>query len=118
MYRTPLILFPTMHCQQRAEHYHKVVWNVFAELPVQQWSISAGSEEKIGPTKKSFKYAGKRYIYQFDRNEHYFKEKRKEWSLPAALSPIIALDNNFQTYSYSHRSIRQTVHKIFYPTCK
>lgn len=118
MYRTPLILFPMADSQQLADYFNKVVWNVFAELPVQQWSISAGSKEKIGTTKKSFKYAGKQYIYKFDRNEHYYKEKRKEWSLPANLSPIIALDNNFQTYSYANRSIRQTVHKIFYPTCR
>ena len=118
MYRTPLTLFPKLDAQQRAEYYGKVVWNVFAELPVQQWSISAGSEEKIGKTKKSFKYAGKRYIYNFDRNEHYFREKRKEWSLPASLSPIIALDKNFQTYSYSNRWVRKTIHQIFNPVCK
>jgi len=118
MYRTPLILFPELVASQRADYYNKVILNAFAELPIQQWSISAGSEEKIGKTKKSFKYAGKYYIYEFDRNEHYFKEKRKEWSLPAAPSPVIALDKNFQIYSFSNRSTRQTIQKIFNPTCK
>lgn len=114
MFRTPLIIFPNLNSTKVADYYKKVVWNVFAEPAVQQWSISAGSEQKIGSTRKSFKYAGKRYIYDFDRNQYYFKEKRKEWSLPASPGAVIALDANYKTYSFADRSIRQAVHQIFY----
>ena len=113
MFRTPMTLAPHLPPAQLSKYYQKVIWNLFADTTVQQWSLSSGSAQKIGTTKKSFKYAGKLYIYNFDHNEYYFREKRKEWSLPAKVSPLIALDANYRRYSFSDREVRKSIHQAF-----
>jgi hypothetical protein len=119
MLRTPLVLGSRVLDQDYQKFCTKTICNPFADTRVQQWSLTNGSQKKLGSWKKSFKYPAKKYIYDFDHNEFYFREKRKEWSLPMdALDPMIAVDNNYQRYSLADRSVRQEIGRIFFENSK
>jgi hypothetical protein len=83
---------------------------------IQQWSMSAGATDKINTAKKTVKWAGRKYIYEFDHNEYYFREKRKEFSKEAAStlgSRYFAIDKNYQRYSFWNRETRQHIGSVF-----
>ncbi len=102
---------------QDFEHFAKTVMRrLYASDKIQQWSMTAGAENKINQAKKTVKWAGRKYIYDFDHNEYYFREKRKEWSsetYPLLSNKYFAVDKNFKRYSLWDRSTRQQLGKIF-----
>lgn len=99
------------------EHFAKAVMcRFYASDKIQQWSMTAGAENKINQARKTVKWAGRKYIYEFDHNEYYFREKRKEFSseVIANLSAqYFAIDNQYQRYSFWDRTTRQQIGKIF-----
>jgi hypothetical protein len=102
---------------QDFEYFSKsVMRRLYASDKIQQWSMTAGAENKIGQAKKTVKWAGRKYIYDFDRNEYYFREKRKEFSteVTAKLSTRhFAIDSQYRRYSFRDRETRQQIGKIF-----
>lgn len=99
------------------EYFAKTVMRRFyASKKIQQWSMSAGAPGKINTARKTVKWAGRKYIYEFDHNEYYFREKRKEFSSQAIStlgSRYFAIDKNYQRYSFWERTTRQEIAKVF-----
>jgi hypothetical protein len=94
----------------------KVMRRFYASDKIQQWSMTAGAENKINQARKTVKWGGRKYIYEFDHNEYYFREKRKEFSseVIANLSTqYFAIDCQYQRYSFRNRETRQQIGKIF-----
>jgi asparagine synthetase B (glutamine-hydrolysing) len=94
-------------------------FNFFAETKMQQWALSSDITEKLDFDRKLIKYAYKKYIYEFDKNEMYFMKKRKRFSwIPTRETDSIprhfAFDKNYQRYSILDRSTRQEIKKILY----
>jgi len=102
---------------QDFEHFAKVVMRRFySSDKVQQWSMTAGAGNKINQAKKTVKWGGRKYIHEFDHNEYYFREKRKEFSseVIAKLSTrYFAVDRHYRRYSFRDRETRQQIGKIF-----
>jgi hypothetical protein len=102
---------------QDFEYFSKTVMRRFyASDKIQQWSMTAGAENKINQAKKTVKWAGRKYIYEFDHNEYYFREKRKEFSIQSLStrgSRYFAIDKNYQRYSFWDRETRQQIGKTF-----
>jgi hypothetical protein len=85
---------------------------------IQQWSMTARPADKIGTAGKTIKSAGKQYIYDFDHNEYYYREKRKEFSLRLTLDALaldIAVDEQYNRYNIGSRSFRQELKNMFHP---
>jgi hypothetical protein len=76
--------------------------------------MSAGSSEKIEGGKLT-KLPARRYIYDFDHNEYYFREKRKELSTPMFNRKYFAMDKDYNRYSLDDRVVRQQVRQMMYP---
>lgn len=96
---------------------NQVCRRMYATDLMQQWSMSAGAEMKISTAKKRIKWAGRKYIYDFDRNEYYFREKRKEFSTQVtadSLTRYTAVDGNCQRHSIFSRAFRQDIGQKFY----
>lgn len=102
---------------QDFEYFSKTVMRrLYACDKIQQWSMTAGAQNKIGQARKTVKWAGRKYIYDFDHNEYYFREKRKEFStaVTATLSTrYFAIDNQYRRYSLYDRETRQKIGRIF-----
>jgi hypothetical protein len=93
-----------------------VMRRLYTSEKIQQWSMSAGASNKINTAKKTVKWAGREYIYEFDKNEYYFREKRKEFSKEAASTTgtrYFAIDKNYQRYSFWDRETRQNIGNVF-----
>ena len=78
--------------------------------------MTAGAENKINQAKKTVKWAGRKYIYDFDHNDYYFREKRKEFSseVIANLSArYFAIDSQYRRYSFWDRKTRQQIGDMF-----
>lgn len=91
---------------------------MFAYDKIQQWSMSCGAEDKIHTARKTIKWGARKYIYEFDRNEYYFREKRKEFStetIADSVSKYLAVDHKYQRYSILDRSTRLDLRQTFYP---
>lgn len=99
------------------EYFSKIVMHRFyADNKIQQWSMTAGAADKINTARKTVKWAGRKYIYNFDHNEFYFREKRKEFSKEAAATTgarYFAIDKNYQRYSFWDRKTRQHIGSVF-----
>ncbi len=118
MFRNTLKIGENVPDQQFEYFCNTVIRRLFAHDKMQQWSMSAGAEEKICKAKKTVKWGGKKYIYEFDRNEYYFREKRKEFSsevLADSVSKYIAIDRNYKRHSIADRATRQNLKQKFYP---
>jgi hypothetical protein len=59
----------------------------YGSTEYQQWSmVNNNNGQKIqGPTQGAYKYAARKYIYEFDNNEWYFTHKIKIASLPSII---------------------------------
>jgi hypothetical protein len=91
---------------------------MFASTKMQQWSMQAGATAKIGLARKTVKWEGRKYIYDFDQNEYYFREKRKEFStstISTIASKYFAVDKNYKRYTIADRAVRQEIRTKFYP---
>lgn len=96
----------------------QVCRRMFATEKMQQWSMSAGAEDKIYQARKTVKWSGKKYIYEFDKNEYYYREKRKEFSpdaLADSVSKYLAIDCDYRRYGIGDRAVRQNIREKFYP---
>lgn len=103
---------------QDFEYFTKhVMRRFYISKKIQQWSMSATAPDKINVARKTVKWAGRKYIYDFDHNEYYFREKRKEFSFIVKPNPstikYFAIDKNYQRYSFRDRETRQQIGKIF-----
>jgi len=87
---------------------------LFADKLMQQWAMSADSNEKTQGG-KNIKLPAKKYIYEFDKNEYYYREKRKELSTPMFNRKYFGLDADYQRYSLDDRATRQKLRELFYP---
>jgi hypothetical protein len=70
----------------------------FNSVECQNWAVSL-----IGTEQRDGKYAFKKYIYDFDRDEQYFRYKKKEYSTPKNSQVIknkqvLAVDTNYNLY--------------------
>jgi hypothetical protein len=87
-----------MHCALRAPLLYSVGTNRetlikdcviqwYGSTEYQQWSmVNNNNGQKIqGPTQGAYKYAARKYIYEFDNNEWYFTHKIKIASLPSII---------------------------------
>jgi hypothetical protein len=79
----------------------------------QRWSILNNNEEKYGVTLGDFKKAPKRYIYDYDHNEWYFKYKIKMGSAGrnqqnASVLKAFAVTDNFEIL-YLDRDLERIV---------
>jgi len=93
-----------------------VMRRFYASEKIQQWSMGASASDKINTAKKTVKWAGRKYIYEFDKNEYYFREKRKEFSKEASSTmgtKYFAIDKNYQRYSFWDRETRQHIGNVF-----
>jgi hypothetical protein len=90
------------------------MYRFFAHPLSQQWCIATRAHRAYNSFKE-LKLPGKEYIYNFDKNPHYFYNKRKLVSSPAAfnyaMNPCIAVDNSFNRYNFSDRVVRQEIKK-------
>jgi len=67
----------------------------FEHMDYQYWSLSTiGSDEKITNDILMNKNAFKKYIFDFDKNEDYYRNKRKESSLPKNFDIFNQYTNN------------------------
>jgi hypothetical protein len=70
----------------------------FNSLECQNWAVSlSGTDQRNG------KYAFKKYIYNFDKDEQYFQYKKKEYSTPknpqvVKNKQVLAVDTNYNLY--------------------
>jgi hypothetical protein len=118
MWRHTLRLSENISDQEFEFFSKKVLCRMFAQDKMQQWSMSAGADKKIHKAKKTIKWAARNYIYNFDHNEYYFREKRKEYSsenIPTTSAKYLAVDKNYQRYTIADRSTRLSLRKTFYP---
>ncbi len=121
MFRHTLRLSENIPDQDFKYFATQVCRRMFATNKMQQWSMSAGAGEKISTAKKTVKWAGRKYIYEFDHNEYYFREKRKEFSsevVADSLARYIAVDQDYQRHSIFARATRQNIGDLFYPAPK
>lgn len=93
------------------EHSSK---RLFAHKEMQQWATSCSSADKARGS-KHIKLPAKQYIYEFDKNEYFYREKRKEGSTPMFNRKYFALGKDFTRYSLDDRSVRKQIREIFYP---
>lgn len=117
MFRTSLGLGEDV-ADEDFEYYAKhTLRRMFVSEKMQQWSMTAGAEGKIGNARKTVKLGARQYIYEFDRNEYYYREKRKEFSLRLdyASSKYFAIDKDYRRYSFEERAVRQQIRNMFYP---
>jgi hypothetical protein len=70
----------------------------FNSLECQNWAVSlSGTDQRNG------KYAFKKYIYDFDKDEQYFRYKKKEYSTPKnpqviKNKQVLAVDSDYNLY--------------------
>jgi asparagine synthetase B (glutamine-hydrolysing) len=118
MYRHTLRLSENVPDDQ-FEHFSKnVLKRMFAHEKIQQWSMSCGAVDKIHTARKTIKWGARQYIYEFDHNEYYFREKRKEFStetIANTTAKYIAVDKNYKRYTIADRATRQSLRETFYP---
>ena len=112
--RTPLYYGHNLNDTDFAHLMTNCTRRLFAHTEVQQWSMSAASSEKIEGGKLT-KLPARRYIYDFDHNEYYFREKRKELSTPMFNRKYFAMDKDYNRYSLDDRAVRQQVRQLVYP---
>jgi hypothetical protein len=75
MFRSAPILGENLESDQDFAYFVKnCYFNLFADTKIQQWSLGADVTEKLDFEKKLIKYAFKKYIYEFDQNEFYFRK--------------------------------------------
>jgi hypothetical protein len=103
---------------QDFEYFTKnVMRRFYVSDKIQQWSMSATAPEKINQARKTVKWAGRKYIYDFDHNEYYFRENRKEFSFIVKPNPstlkYFAIDKNHKRYSFRDRHTRQEIGRFF-----
>lgn len=83
----------------------------------QAWSITT-RQQRSYKSFREIKLAAKEYIYNFDKNPHYFYNKRKIISSTEAFnyvdSPYIAVDTEFNMYSFADRGFRQEIKKFLF----
>ena len=91
------------------------ICRMFATKKMQQWAMTAGQDEKTSNAGKMVKFSAKKYIFDFDHNEFYFREKRKEISLDRVCPVYFALDADYNRYSLGDRLIRQQLKEKFFP---
>ena len=87
---------------------------LFAHKEMQQWAMSSDASSKTQGG-KSIKLPAKQYIYDFDKNEYYFREKRKELSTPMLNRKYFALGKDYTRYSLEDRAVRKHIRELFYP---
>ena len=112
--RTPLYYGTTLSNADFGYFVKNCVRRLFAHKEIQQWSMSASSNEKTEGGKQT-KMPARRYIYEFDHNEYYFREKRKELSTPMFNRKYFAIDKEYNRYSLDDRAVRQHVRQSLYP---
>jgi hypothetical protein len=118
MYRHTLRLSETIPDNQFEYFANTTIQRLYASKKMQQWSMTCSAEDKIRSGRKTIKWAARRYIYNFDGNEYYFREKRKEFSsstIADATAKYIAVDKDYKRYTIAERSVRQQLRKTFYP---
>jgi hypothetical protein len=118
MYRHTLRLGENVNDKDFEYFSNTTIYRLFATEKMQQWSMGAGAQEKLNQARKTIKWAARKYIYEFDCNEYYFREKRKEFSnstIADATAKHIAIDKDYKRYTMAERSIRQDIRKTFFP---
>lgn len=118
MYRSAMYLSATVPDDKFEYFFKNTICRFYTWPQIQQWSMTAGAYDKIGHARKMVKHAGRRYIYEFDKNEFYYREKRKEFSLRLttdALAPFIAVDSSYNRYHIGSRQFRKELRNTFYP---
>jgi hypothetical protein len=117
MFRTSLALGELV-ADEDFEYYVKhSLRRMFVSDKMQQWSMTAGSAGKIGNARKTVKFGARQYIYEFDKNEYYYREKRKEFSLvnlDYKAGKYFAIDKNYKRYTFEDRAVRQKLRELFY----
>lgn len=118
MYRHSLRLGENLADEDFEYFCTTVMRRFFVHDKVQQWSMTAGAPDKINQARKTVKWAGRKYIYDFDHNEYYFREKRKEFSTSTIAkigSKWLAVDKNYKRYTIADRAVRLSLRDKFYP---
>lgn len=121
MFRNTLSISATVSDADFPYFAQSVMQRMYATEKMQQWAMTSASSEKMGNGGKQVKLSAKKYIYEFDRNEFFFREKRKEFSLPtvgAFYKRYFAIDSNYQRHSLTDRAVRKQLREIFYPDAK
>jgi hypothetical protein len=117
MFRNTLKVGENISDQDFKYYTTQVCRRMFATEKMQQWSMSAGAENKIYQARKTIKWAGRKYIYEFDQNEYYFREKRKEFSpginVGDTTSKYLAIDCDYRRYDIGDRAVRQNIKEKF-----
>lgn len=116
LFRHTLRLSENIPNEQFEYFANHVMRRFYASDKMQQWSMTAGADAKINQAKKTVKWAGRKYIYDFDNNEYYFREKRKEFSsevLSKLNTKYFAVDRNYCRYSFRDRKVRQQIGNKF-----
>ena len=101
----------------------RVFWNqglqrFFVDPEMQVWSMIS-SDLRREKTSIFSKYFPKNYIFDFDKNELYYSNKREEASnsdsalkYSNGLTPIYAVDNNWNKYSIANKVDRKQLGQI------
>jgi hypothetical protein len=112
--RTPLYYGSLLSSDDFKYLMTNCIRRLFAHTEVHQWCMSADSNER-SEGGKLIKMPAKRYIYEFDHNEYYLREKRKELSTPVFNRKYFAMDKDYNRYSLDDRMVRQHIRQLLYP---
>lgn len=115
MFRTALYYAEGLGDEKFKYFLKNNICRLFESKKMQQWAMTADQAEKTANAGKMVKFSAKKYIYDFDHNEFYFREKRKEISLDRAHPLYFALDADHNRYALGDRLTRQKLKEKFFP---
>ena len=102
--------------EQTKVFYEESLYRFYAQPSMQIWSMLTKDLRREG-LKITPKYVPKKYIYEFDRNDFWFYNKREEGSKTDVLfnlvtTPLVAIDSNWHKYSIADKDTRIKLGKL------
>lgn len=118
--RKILVYTDTMTAEQRRDFYHNNIVRFYAHPDMQVWSL-ASNEIRHRSLKITTKYHPKKYIFDFDHNDFWFKQKHEMGSMAYIFAEkgmgnfVFGLDEDWALQDLRDRHARQWLGK-YYPT--
>lgn len=117
--RKMLVFTASLNASQSQEFFQQGMFRFYAQPELQKWSMLS-KDQRREKTRTVGKYFSKRYIYEFDRNDLWWANKREEGSNSkifynnrfAFNHPIIAIDDQWNKYSIADQDTRHSLAHI------
>lgn len=113
--RKILVYTHNLTAQQRKDFWQRGLKRMFAHPDMQRWSLNS-SEARRHSLKITTKHAPKKYIYEFDRNDIYFYQKRETTSLSDVFlsrsirnQGAIGIDQDWELVDMKNRDHRRAI---------